>query len=207
MTGFAAIFLLLGLSYLSGSIPFGLLIAKAVRGIDIREHGSRNIGTTNVMRVVSKKWGIFVLFLDALKGFLPVLYLPGALPENSPISQFTLQWLLGITAILGHSFPVWLKFRGGKGVATSLGAFLAIAPASTAVTFLLWVAVFFLFRIISLASLAAALFFPAVVWVTYRHLSGHLPLTIISLLLTLFIFFTHRNNIGRLLKGEEKKLL
>src|SRR3989338_823323 len=205
MTPVTAIFLLFAVSYFSGSIPFGLLIAKIVRGIDIREHGSRNIGATNVMRVVSKKWGIFVLFLDALKGFLPVFMLPAALPENSPVSPFTLQWVLGIAAILGHSFPVWLKFRGGKGVATSLGVFLAIAPAPTAVTFLLWAALFFLFRIISLASLAAALFFPAVVWVTYRHLPNHHPLTIIALLLSVFIFFTHRHNIRRLLKGEEKK--
>ncbi len=116
------------IAYLAGSIPFGLLIGRWVGGVDLRRHGSGNIGATNVFRVVGKKWGLFALFLDALKGAFAVSIPPliFALPRSVPLSLS-----LGIAAILGHSFPVWLKFKGGKGVATSLGVFMAIAPAPT----------------------------------------------------------------------------
>ena len=120
-------------AYLLGSVPFGLIIGRLVKGIDVREHGSGNLGATNVFRVIGRRWGIFVLFLDALKGYLAVA-LPNAILMGD-ISPLTLI-LLALAAIAGHAFPVWLKFKGGKGVATALGVFLALAFKPTLITFI-----------------------------------------------------------------------
>jgi len=190
-------------AYLAGSIPFGLLVGYAVKGIDIRKHGSGNLGATNVFRVVGKKWGIGVLFLDALKGYLVLVGLVHWLTELGPYTQLG----LGVTAILGHVFPIWLRFKGGKGVATSLGVFLALIPGPALVTFGVWIAVFVLSRIISLASLAAALFFPGVIFVMMAGTPARSAYLGISLLLAGFIFFTHRANVGRLCKKEEKRII
>lgn len=190
-------------AYLLGSIPFGLLISQRLKGVDIRTLGSGNIGATNVFRTVGKKWGIVVFLLDTLKGYLAVV-LPRSFPLILPIP---VQLCLGIAAIVGHSFPVWLRFHGGKGVATSLGVFLAIAPLPTSLAFLCWTVVFIFNRIISLASLSAALAFPCLVYVTERHRDGFLGLFGVSLGLCLFIFFTHRENLRRLFKGEEKRII
>ena len=191
------------LAYLLGSIPFGLILARVVKGIDIRRYGSRNIGATNVFRVVGKKWGLAVFFLDALKGYLAVKS-PDVfgLPTSMPL-------LIGLalTAILGHSFPLWLGFRGGKGVATSLGTFLGVAPMPTLWTFGAWILVFAVSRILSVASLAAALLYPLAVILTHRNRPGFEWLLGAGLFLTLFIFYTHRGNIRRLLRGEEKRLI
>ena len=189
-------------AYLLGSIPFGLLVARQVKGIDIREHGSRNVGATNVFRVVGKPWGLLVLFLDAFKGAAAVF------TAKSVLSEAAFEWHLaaGITAVIGHSFSVWLRFKGGKGVATSLGVFLALVFWPTLLTFLGWCVVFAVFRIISVASLAAALLFPGMVWL-YLHEQSFFPsIFVVSLLLLGFIFYTHRANISRLYKGEEKRL-
>ena len=189
-------------AYLLGAVPFGLLIARWVKGIDIREHGSKNIGATNVFRVVGKKWGILVLLLDALKGALPCL-LPLFLGVQPPIS---LRLVLGVTAILGHSFPVWLKFKGGKGVATSLGVFLAVCWQPTLSAFGIWIMMFTLCHIISLSSLVAAVVFPVMI-VFYDWGNSDLNILLpISLVLAVFIFYTHRANIQRLRQGSEKKL-
>ena len=189
-------------AYLLGSIPFGLIAGFRLKGVDIREHGSKNIGATNVFRVVGKKWGIAVLLLDALKGYvacvLPVFFgHPLAIP---------FQLLLGVSAILGHSFPVWLKFKGGKGVATSLGVFLAIAWIPTLITFGLWGICFTLTHIISIASLVAAVIFPLMIVTCYGQTTDLKFLLPISLLLAAFIFYTHRANLQRLRQGTEKKL-
>ncbi len=194
--------LLVFFSYLLGSIPFGLLITRVVTGTDIRKQGSQNIGATNVFRVVGKKWGILVLLLDALKGYLavkiPLLFL------SDPGMPYPL--LLGVSAILGHSFPVWLHFKGGKGVATSLGVFLALALFPTLATFAFWAAVFTITHIISIASLAAALFFPIAVFLLGHAQAGFYWLFGLSLVLPFFIFYTHRANLARILKKEEKRL-
>ncbi|MBI3313874.1 MAG: glycerol-3-phosphate 1-O-acyltransferase PlsY [Candidatus Omnitrophica bacterium] len=190
------------LAYLIGSIPFGLLIGKCVKGIDIRESGSRNIGATNVFRVVGKKWGILVFILDAVKGYLG----PTLLMLTGHSTSMTASLILGIATILGHTFPVWLKFKGGKGVATSLGVFLAIAWKPTAITFGIWVLIFAITHIISISSLAAAVCFPVAIYFTSRDLEGARWLLITSLILAVFIFYTHRHNIARLRKGEEKRL-
>ncbi len=190
-------------AYLLGTIPFGLFTARIVKRIDIREHGSNNIGATNVFRVVGKKWGVLVFFLDALKGYGAVS-LPLLLSGQSAGLGVSLG--LGVAVILGHTFPVWLKFKGGKGVATSLGVFLAASPAPAWIAFGLWIIVFIITHIISIASLCAAVVFPAACFFTYRQHPGLVYLLPISLLLGIFIFYTHRANIQRLLKGEEKRL-
>jgi len=195
--------LFLLLAYLLGSIPFGLAIGYAVKGVDIRKSGSGNIGATNVFRVVGKKWGILVFFLDALKGFTAV-QLPGFVSQTA-VSP-ALSTLLAVTAIVGHSFPIWLGFKGGKGIATSLGVFLALAPLPTLITFGLWGVVFASSRILSLASLVAAALFPVVLILTYRDHPLFDWIFPVSFLLGTFIFYTHRANIARLRRGEEKRL-
>ena len=191
------------LAYFLGSIPFGLFVGRAVKGIDIREHGSKNIGATNVFRVVGKKWGIAVFVLDALKGSLAVL-LPSIL--NPSLRETAWPLFAGIFAILGHSFSPWLSFKGGKGVAASLGVFLTAAPLPAGLTFGLWILIFAASRIISVASLSAAAAFPVICFLTARGTFLFPYLFPVSLLLTAFIFYTHRANIGRLLRRDEKKL-
>jgi len=189
-------------AYLLGSIPFGLIAGLKVKGLDIREHGSKNIGATNVSRVVGKKWGIAVFLLDAVKGYV-VCILPVLCGQQGDIP---FQLLLGVCAILGHSFPVWLKFKGGKGVATSLGVFLAVAWVPTLITFGLWILCFAITHIISISSLIAAVVFPVMVTWRYAGTPGLKFLLPISIALALFIFYTHRANIQRLRQGTEKKL-
>jgi len=191
-------------AYLLGTIPFGLWTGHLVKHLDIRQHGSKNIGATNVFRVVGKKWGILVLFLDALKGWL-ACRLPGFLTGNSfGLEQ---ELIFAVIAIAGHTFPIWLKFKGGKGVATSLGVFLAVAWQPTLSAFIFWIFIFSIFRIISVASLAAALIYPMMVFFFYRHHPGFIWLFGISFALSAFMFYTHRANMGRILRGEEKKII
>lgn len=192
------------LAYLLGSVPFGLLTGFYVKHVDIRQHGSKNIGATNVFRVVGKKWGITVLLLDALKGYLACV-----LPMIFGIDSLTVpfQLLLAVSAILGHTFPIWLKFKGGKGVATSLGVFLAVAWFPTLITFGIWILAFSISRIISISSLIAAAVFPITIFWRYHGTTDLRYLLPIALVLAAFIFYTHRANIQRLLQGTEKKLI
>lgn len=192
------------IAYFLGAIPFGLWAGFLVKKLDIREHGSKNIGATNVFRVVGKKWGILVLFLDALKGWV-ACKLPIYLYGN--IFSVEKQLVFAICAILGHTFPVWLKFKGGKGVATSLGVFLAVVWLPTTIAFGFWWVVFAFFRIISVASLATGALYPLLILIFQHEKPGFGLLMGLSLLLAAFMFYTHRANIGRLRRGEEKKLL
>ena len=148
-------------AYLLGSIPFGFLIARS-HGIDIRKHGSGNIGATNTFRVLGKKWGLLVFILDAAKGCFAVLLAQWFLGHH--VSDI-LKIVIGICAIAGHTFPLWLSFRGGKGVATTLGVFLNIIPVPTLIAVLIWFIVFLLTRIISVASIFYCLFklFPLII--------------------------------------------
>lgn len=183
-------------AYLLGAVPFGLLVARS-KGVDIRKQGSGNIGATNVLRVIGKGWGIFTLVLDALKGFVPAYFFP-------IIGQVDAEWgvLFGVAAILGHTFPVYLGFRGGKGVATSAGMLLGTAPAAVGVGFVCWVVVMLLSRYVSLASIVAALATAATVWVL-----GDKPLAVrvVLTLLALLVVWLHRANIKRLLNGTENR--
>jgi len=202
--------LVLILSYLVGSIPSSILTARAVRGIDIREHGSGNAGATNVYRVLGLKWAIFVALVDVGKGAFAALVLSG-LPVGSPpgfISPVLYQLLAGGGAVGGHVWTIFARFRGGKGVATAVGAFLGVAPVAVAVCLLVWVILVFTVRIMSVASLSAAALLPVAVWVLGTDASGQAPPELIgfTVVLALLIFFTHRSNIGRLLRGEERVL-
>ena len=194
------------LSYLVGSIPTGYLVGKKVRGIDIRTTGSGNVGATNVFRVIGKKWGIAVLVFDMLKGFAAANYLPFYF--TGPIlSPFLTSLLFGLTAILGHTWTVWLRFKGGKGVATSAGVSFALVPIAALFTVGVWSLLFIWKRFVSLASLGAALSFPLWVFIFCRNEAYYRVLFGVSLWLSLFIFYTHRENIRRLLEGREKKLI
>ena len=163
--------LIVVVGYLLGSIPTGFLVAKA-KGIDIRSAGSGNIGATNVFRILGKPAGIFVLLVDALKGFAACSWLAGVVfrvfsvpPEQTE----NLRILAGICAVLGHNYTCWLKFKGGKGIATSAGVYFALAPLAAGIALGTWMVVFVLSRYVSVASIAAAVALPTAVWLTQRQ--------------------------------------
>lgn len=186
-------------AYLVGSIPFGLLLAR-LRGVDIRGVGSGNIGATNVARNLGKRLGIVVLLLDALKGALPMLALRW-LDLAARVHPLVLT-ACGVAAIAGHCFPVWLRFRGGKGVATSLGVFLAVDPVLVSAAVGIFAVLYIGFRIVSVGSLAGALSFLALQWLCDRPMA-EIALGIAG---TAIIVIKHRGNIQRLLRREEHKM-
>ena len=191
-------------SYLIGGIPFGFLIGKA-RGIDVRTVGSKNIGATNVFRTVGKSWGFVALALDMAKGFFPVFlckrFLPGA-------EYFYLPLSVGIGATVGHMLTPYMKFKGGKGVATGAGMLLGLLPALTGVTLLVFVGVFALSNYISLGSCTAAAFIGVMVWFKFLSSPGvaNLPQCILVSLIAAFVIWKHRANIKRLAAGNENKI-
>jgi glycerol-3-phosphate acyltransferase PlsY len=190
-----AILLLSICAYLLGAVPFGVLVARS-RGIDIRTQGSGNIGATNVFRCVGKGWGVFTFVLDALKGFVPAYFFRqwgGLGPEYGV--------LFGFAAIIGHTFPVYLKFKGGKGVATSAGMLLGVAPLAVGFGFLSWVICLVLSRYVSLSSIIAAIVVAVAAWFQDDGLVVQVALTLLALLVT----WLHRANIVRLLNGTENR--
>jgi glycerol-3-phosphate acyltransferase PlsY len=192
--------LALALAYVSGSLPFAWM-AGVAKGVDLRKQGSGNLGATNVFRVLGWKIGLLVFLADALKGALPVLLLP---PRIEGAGNITL-WAIacGVAAIAGHVRPIFLGFRkGGKGVATAAGVFLALAPIPMLISFAVFVAVVFASGYVSLGSLVSAVVLPALLLVTQGAAS---PLFIVSLIIATFVFWTHRANIGRLRRGEEHR--
>jgi glycerol-3-phosphate acyltransferase PlsY len=198
-------------AYLIGSLPFGFLIARYLAGVDIRQSGSGNIGATNVARVLGKRLGLTVLLLDCLKGAVPTACLPWLLSDSAGLSgsageRLHLAVVSGTAAILGHMFPCWLKFRGGKGVATALGVALALAPLSTAAAFLVFVVCMALTRIVSLSSILAACSFCGVeLWRLRPSPFGDetWSLAAFSTFVPLLIIVRHRTNLVRLLRGTE----
>ena len=199
-------------AYLLGSIPFGLLIAKA-HGKDLRSIGSGNIGATNVSRALGRKWAYFCFVLDVLKGLVPML---ATMIIAKPYSVILLWlWLaVGCAAILGHIFPIYVKFKGGKGVATSFGVALGLWPYFTvcalffAVT---WIAVVLMWRYVSLASIAASLTFPlvlimAIILIPSWELAILWPVVITAFAIPVMVIVRHRENIQRLLAGTESKI-
>lgn len=189
--------LFFGGSYLLGAIPFGLIISMIV-GTDVRQQGSRNIGATNVSRVLGKKLGLLTLILDGLKGYMPMLAAAHFLPEQG--QKELLVCVCGILAVLGHMFPVYLGFKGGKGVATSLGVFLFLSPAAIGISLLVFVAAVAFSGFVSVGSLLAAGLIPLWLWLLKQSTVVVLTAAVIATL----IWIKHRENIVRLLQGREK---
>lgn len=187
--------LILTLAYLLGSIPFSLIIARLFKGIDIRNHGSGNIGATNVLRTVGKKEAALALIADILKGVLPVLFTVFVLEEV---------WIAAtaVFVVLGHVFPIFAGFKGGKGVATSLGALIVIIPAGVTVSLIVWILVLIVFRYASLASISAAIALPAICW----GLTTPLAFTAAASINAVIIILKHTGNIKRLITGTENKV-
>ena len=189
-----------GLSYLIGSIPAAYLAGKLTRGIDLREHGSGNLGATNVHRVLGPRIALVVLLVDALKGAIPVLVFPGLTATNRPDL-----WAIAyaVAAIAGHVRSVFLLWRGGgKGVATAAGAFMSLAPLPSLVALGIFIIALFAWGYVSLGSLSAATVLP--VLIAWRE-GIDSPLFAVSAVVAAFVFWTHRANIGRLRRGEEPR--
>jgi glycerol-3-phosphate acyltransferase PlsY len=195
------------LGYLLGSFPSGLLISRT-RGVDIRNHGSGNIGATNVLRVLGKKWGYLVFALDALKGFAAVrIAFAIALAVGPGITPRELVGIAGgLACILGHTFPVWLRFRGGKGVATSAGVLLGLMPLAVVSVFAVWVILFQFTRYVSVASIGAAAALPVFVMLYLRlGLLTGASLLPFSILIAGVVVWRHRSNMKRLFQGKEER--
>lgn len=185
-------------SYLLGSIPTGFVWCRA-RGIDIRKVGSGNIGATNVMRALGKPIGITVLLIDAAKGFVPVYVAPAFFPE---LNKELLQIVCCISVVAGHNWTCWLRFKGGKGIATSAGALLAMLPLPLLCALLVWGVVFALSRYVSLASIVAAAALPVATW----FLQADRRLVAFTAILAVVAILKHRSNIQRLLAGTEHRI-
>lgn len=190
--------------YLLGSLPTGYLVAKA-RGIDIRTVGSKNMGATNVFRTLGKGPGIFVLLVDALKGYAASAWLANGLlhllNQANPDPQ-TSHLIAGIAAVLGHNYTCWLQFKGGKGIATTAGVFLALAPVATRIALAVWIISFAATRYVSIASILAAVALPIAVWFRQENPA----LRSIAIILGLLAIYKHKANIQRLLNGTENRI-
>jgi glycerol-3-phosphate acyltransferase PlsY len=192
------------LAYILGSIPTAVWAGKILRGIDLREHGSGNAGAANAIRVLGWKIGVPVLLIDMAKGWLAAM-LPAFFTLADPGTALitNLQIGTGLTAIIGHIFPVFARFRGGKGVATASGVILAIHPLLTLSCLVVFLIILLLTRIISVSSMSAGIAFPILLFTLFDTPS--LLFKFFSVLIAVALIITHRNNIKRLLKGEEKK--
>ena len=188
-------FCLIILSYFFGAIPSGVWIGKIFKNIDVRDYGSKNSGATNSYRVLGAKLGIAVLIIDVLKGFIP-LYIA---------SKFNLKYndlvILGLVAILAHTLSCFISFKGGKGVATSLGVFLFLAPVITLILLVIFILVVYFTKYISLGSITAAFLLPIFTFFTHRDTY----LFTLSVVIAIFVIYRHKTNISRLLSGTENK--
>lgn len=209
-------YLIFGLiAYLLGSIPTAVWIGKAYYGMDVREHGSKNAGATNTFRVLGKKPGVIVLLIDVLKGALAsslpyfVLTAMITLPDSGPNAEQLIrignvQIVTSILAVVGHVFPVFAGFRGGKGVATSLGVIIGLQPIAALICLAAFLCVFIASKYVSLGAMVAAVVFPFVVHFVLKNES--LWMAMFSILLSILVIFAHRKNIGRLMRGEENRM-
>ena len=205
--------LLVALAYLLGSIPFSFLVVKLFAGTDIREEGSRNVGATNVARTAGKLPGIIALLLDIAKGYAAVALAKWLVAQPGwPFAAGTAPWqsremwiaLAGLIAVLAHMFPVWLRFHGGKGVATAAGVFLALDPIVLAAALIVFAIVVLLFRMVSLGSILTAASIPLL----FRFLANDTPFwrIVISIAIALAVIFKHHENIARIVQGSERRL-
>jgi len=200
--------LIIGAAYLLGSIPFGYLIVRATQGADVRETGSGGTGATNVSRRAGKLAGVLTLLLDALKGAAAIA-IARILVGFSPFSASADWWIAAaaIAALLGHIFPIWLGFRGGKGVATGVGVFLMLAPVAVAFAAILFIVIVLLTRYVSLGSILAAIAIPVVILIKNSVASrGDVrPVLFAAVAGAALIVFAHWENLGRLMRGNESK--
>jgi glycerol-3-phosphate acyltransferase PlsY len=206
-----SVFVIAAVSYLLGSIPFGYLLVRIFRGEDVRQTGSGNIGATNVARTGSKWLAVATLVLDALKGYAAVAHVfffashhSDHLPTFGTHTVYVLAALAGFFAIVGHMYPVWLRFKGGKGVATSVGAFLGIAPSAVLVCLLAFVVIVGITRYISLGSIVGAAVFPFAAWWLNPGTRDPAVMTFV-VASALLIIVRHKDNIRRLLGGQENR--
>jgi acyl phosphate:glycerol-3-phosphate acyltransferase len=197
--------ILLILAYLLGSVSTALLVSKIGYGIDIREHGSGNAGATNTFRVLGQKAGIIVMIGDILKGVLAVQFarLQPAYPITNDIFV-NFQVVLGIVAVLGHVFPIWSDFRGGKGIATLFGMVLSIQPAAAGLLIVVFVGMLIITQYVSLSSISASIAFPIIILVIFRE--PEVMYRIFAVAAALVVVLTHHKNINRLLQGNESKM-
>lgn len=203
-------FLIAGIiiSYLIGSIPTAYIFGKVLKGVDIRQFGSGNVGATNAMRVLGKGAGISVLILDLLKGFIAVVFLARKVPHPGFISDETVSIVFGLASIFGHIWTVFLKFKGGKGVATSLGVLLGLTfkmPGLKTVfglTILIWLALFIAIRIVSAASVLSVIVLPLLM-ILYRQSCA---LIILSFIVSALVIWSHKSNLKRIFAGKESRI-
>ncbi len=190
-------------SYLIGAIPASFIMGKLVRGIDLREHGSGNLGAANTFRVLGPRAAIPVLLFDIGKGFVAVWYLSKVGDGNVWIAM-----LAAVTVVLGHNYSIFLRFSGGKGVGTTAGAFLALAPQALTICIGVWIVMLLVTRIVSLASMVAAVSLPVSIVLSERLLGAdsHPLVLALSILVALLVIYKHRPNIRRLREGTEKRI-
>jgi len=196
-----------------GSIPFGLIIARA-HGIDLRKIGSGNIGATNLSRALGKKWAYLCFLLDVMKGLAPMLAAPSLTSSPPLVTELLLALVVGCAAVLGHVFPIYVKFKGGKGVATSFGVALGLWPYFTicaVIAFAVWVIFVLVWRYISLASIIASVTFPltlllAIICIPDWNFANLWPLLIAATAIPLIVIIRHRENIKRIIAGTESKI-
>ena len=201
-------------SYLLGSIPFAMIIAKA-HGKDLRKIGSGNIGATNLSRAVGKKWAYCCFILDTTKGLVPMLIASKTISSPPTTTELVLSLIVGFAAVTGHIFPIYIKFKGGKGVSTSFGVAIGFWPYYTVcalIAMACWISVVFIWRYISLASIIAAIAFPlSLTTITIFNKTWQFdnlwPLFIAAIAIPLMVIIKHRENITRIIKGQEHKVL
>jgi glycerol-3-phosphate acyltransferase PlsY len=197
--------LLIILAYLIGSIPTSLIVSRTQFNIDIRDYGSGNAGATNTFRVLGSKWGTLVMIMDMLKGLIAVklaLLLPYYIDNEFQRTNFQIG--LGLAAVLGHIFPIWAEFRGGKGVATLFGLIIAISPWTALSCIGVFLLVLYLTRFVSLSSILASMAFPVFILIVFNV--DNTAYRIFAIAVALLVIMTHQKNIGRLLSGSENKV-
>ncbi len=191
-------------TYLCGSIPTAYIAGYAVKGIDIRTVGSGNVGASNAMRLLGKGWGVAILIFDAIKGLVPLLLILHVILVHDPqVQRYALAG--AFAALLGHVFPVWLKFRGGKGVATGLGVMTALLPFAVAIALPIFILVVAASRYISLGSIVAATLLPGLFFINHT-LPADLELFVFVCVACIFVIYKHKSNIRRIIAGEENRL-
>ena len=207
MSVFYLYLILFAAGYLFGSIPWAFVLGK-MNGIDIRKHGSGNVGATNVRRNKSKKWAIFCFFLDFMKGFLPIFILNQLVSANLIEKTYLGVVIIAAAAVAGHIWPIYLNFKGGKGISTIAGILLAVAPLSLLAGAILWAVVFYSSRYVSLASIAGAITLPVSAF-TFSHfkIGNEIPFPSLMMLtfLSMLAILRHKGNIKRLINGTENR--